>query len=343
MRDKLKVYFASPLFTDMERDYNKKAVDFLRNKMKDSLDIYLPQENDAINDKSGYADSQMIAIADTKELLESDLLIAVLDGSTIDVGVASEIGIAYQAGIDIIGIYTDSRQGTFGNVKKVIALDKLAESQFSYINLYTVGLIKSSFKVHKKVNKNDGIVNNLDDLSKLVDYFVKLKESYKNHNSSYYSIYSDGFIFNVERKMYESDENVMDRFSKEYKLKVGSDMVLLCKYTDTNKPYLEQNFYYRDYLTRPSEYHVRKVQKQVEPSPPFIVTGYHYTYDGTKMLINTDKQFNFYATEQLSRKIIPGGTVLVDTVHGSKRLLVTEIKPSKDVKFKPTKSVIEVL
>ena len=70
MKNKLKVYFASPLFTDMERDYNKKAVDFLRNKMKDSLDIYLPQENDAINDKSGYADSQMIAIADTKELLE---------------------------------------------------------------------------------------------------------------------------------------------------------------------------------------------------------------------------------------------------------------------------------
>ena len=85
MKNKLKVYFASPLFTDMERDYNKKVVDFLRNKMKDSLDIYLPQENDAINDKSGYADSQMIAIADTKELLESDLLIAVLDGSTIDV------------------------------------------------------------------------------------------------------------------------------------------------------------------------------------------------------------------------------------------------------------------
>ena len=41
MKNKLKVYFASPLFTDMERDYNKKAVDFLRNKMKDSLDIYL--------------------------------------------------------------------------------------------------------------------------------------------------------------------------------------------------------------------------------------------------------------------------------------------------------------
>ena len=343
MKNKLKVYFASPLFTDMERDYNKKVVDFLRNKMKDSLDIYLPQENDAINDKSGYADSQMIAIADTKELLESDLLIAVLDGSTIDVGVASEIGIAYQAGIDIIGIYTDSRQGTFGNVKKVIALDKLAESQFSYINLYTVGLIKSSFKVHTKVNKNDGIVNNLDDLSKLVDYFVKLKESSKDHNSNHCSIYSDGFIFNFECNGYETIEEMMDRFAEEHKLKVGSDMVLLCQWTDANNPYLVQNLYYRDYLVRPSAYSVRKVQKQIEPSHPFIVTGYHYTYDGTKMLINTDKQFNFYATERLSSKIIPGGTVLVDTVRGSKRLLVTEIKPSKDVQFKPTKSVIEVL
>ena len=117
----------------------------------------------------------------------------------------------------------------------------------------------------------------------------------------------------------------------------------MVKATDASNPYLVQNLYYRDYLVRPSAYSVRKVQKQIELSHPFIVTGYHYTYDGTKMLINTDKQFNFYATEKLSRKILPGGTVLVDTVYGSKRLLVTEIKPSKDVKFKPTKSVIEVL
>lgn len=37
----------------------------------------------------------MIALADTDEVLKSDLMVALLDGLTIDAGVASEIGVAY--------------------------------------------------------------------------------------------------------------------------------------------------------------------------------------------------------------------------------------------------------
>lgn len=136
-----KIYFASPLFASMEVRYNASVVADIRSRYQD-LEVYLPQEQGEINDKNAYANSVMIAKADTDALLASDILIAVIDGLSIDAGVASEIGVAYQAGIPIIGLYTDSRQQGFDNQKKINALSELAESQFSYVNLYTVGLIK---------------------------------------------------------------------------------------------------------------------------------------------------------------------------------------------------------
>ncbi len=136
-----KIYFASPLFSNMERTYNAVVVKQIRDAYP-SLDVYLPQEQGDINDKTQYANSLMIAKADTDALLASDCLVAVLDGLIIDPGVASEIGVAYQAGIPIIGLYTDSRQQGADVPEKIAALSEIAESQFSYVNLYTTGLIK---------------------------------------------------------------------------------------------------------------------------------------------------------------------------------------------------------
>lgn len=141
-----KAYFASPLFSEMELMYN----DYLVKKIKDfypDLELYVPQEQMEINDKNAYADSIMIAKLDTDQLLSSQFMIAVLDGVSIDVGVATEIGVAYQAGIPIIGLYTDSRQQGATNKKKLDALQTIAESQFSYVNLYTVGIVKSNGRI----------------------------------------------------------------------------------------------------------------------------------------------------------------------------------------------------
>lgn len=84
----------------------------------------------------------MIALADTEKVLESDLLVAILDGITIDAGVASEIGVAYAKNIPMIGLYTDTRQQGANNQKKLAALGDIAENQFHYLNLYTIGLVK---------------------------------------------------------------------------------------------------------------------------------------------------------------------------------------------------------
>lgn len=158
----LKVYFASPLFSEMEKSYNAQVVERIRREFKDGeIEIYLPQENMKINDKKAYASSEMIAKADTDELVSSDVLIAVLDGQTIDAGVASEIGIAYGEGMAIIGISTDSRSQGYDNEKKIKALSKVGENQFVYLNLYTTGLI----------NLSGTIVNSTEDLIKELGKF----------------------------------------------------------------------------------------------------------------------------------------------------------------------------
>ncbi|HZJ86925.1 MAG TPA: nucleoside 2-deoxyribosyltransferase [Erysipelothrix sp.] len=153
-----KIYFASPLFSNMEQMYNVKVVKDIREKYP-NVEVYLPQEQGDINDKSQYADSKMIAKLDTEAVLESDLLIAVLDGLSIDAGVASEIGIAYANNIPVLGLFTDPRQSGADVPEKLDALQEIAESQFPYVNLYTVGLIKLNGEV---VNNEEKLVKNIE-------------------------------------------------------------------------------------------------------------------------------------------------------------------------------------
>lgn len=142
----MKIYFANALFSEADFAFNAQLVAKLR-KSDATLDIYLPQENASINDKNAYADSKMIAQADTEKVLAADLMIAILDGPTIDVGVATEIGVAYAKHIPILGLYTDSRQLGATNQQKLAALQSVAENQFHYLNLYTIGLIKLNGEV----------------------------------------------------------------------------------------------------------------------------------------------------------------------------------------------------
>ncbi|HAY52962.1 nucleoside 2-deoxyribosyltransferase [Schleiferilactobacillus harbinensis] len=158
----MKVYFANGLFSQADAEFNAKIVAKIRAQYP-LVEVYLPQENASINDKNNYANSLMIAKADTDEVLASDLLIAVLDGPTIDNGVASEIGVAYQAKVPIIGLYTDTRRLGADNQQKLDALQEVAENQFHYLNLYTTGLIKLNGK----------IVTSVDDLVAAIDEYAE--------------------------------------------------------------------------------------------------------------------------------------------------------------------------
>ncbi len=136
-----KIYFASPLFDDATRDWNVKIVKAIREKF--NVEIYLPQENAEINDKSN-ADAMITSVdifnLDTEKLAKSDILIANLDGGLeIDSGVACEIG--YFSSLceqdpskTMLGLISDIRWNASNGAP--------GEQHGVYKNLYVVGAVK---------------------------------------------------------------------------------------------------------------------------------------------------------------------------------------------------------
>ena len=159
----MKAYLANGLFSIGDRYVNERIAAELR-KAVGGIELYVPQENDAINDKSAYADSLAIAAADLAHLEESDVLIAVLDGVEVDSGVAAEIGVFSTFNRPIIALFSDVRQQGRDNAKKIDALvEDGTENQFIYRNLFVVGLIK----------RNGVIVGTIEELAAEVKRHVK--------------------------------------------------------------------------------------------------------------------------------------------------------------------------
>ena len=134
-------YLASHFFNDAMFKWTENLARYIEENT--DLDLYVPQRNADINDKKNNDDiitDIKISQADTSELKKANVLIACLDGVTIDDGVAGEImahgvmaELEEENDIDfprmIKGVITDMRyQGTGEN--------KL------YRNLMIVGKVK---------------------------------------------------------------------------------------------------------------------------------------------------------------------------------------------------------
>lgn len=138
----MKAYLANGLFSIGDRLVNELLAKEIRKEIPE-FELYVPQENDAINDKQSFADSLDIAKADMEKLQESDVLIAVIDGIEIDSGVAAEIGAFSTYNRPIIALYSDVRQLGRDNQLKINALiEDATENQFIYRNLFVIGLVK---------------------------------------------------------------------------------------------------------------------------------------------------------------------------------------------------------
>lgn len=154
MTKKIRVYLASQIFAECWRDYNEKLATRIEERFP-NIELYVPQRNGSINDKTKCATAEDIAVGDLdNNLNKDDIVIAVVDGDTPGIGTTVEIG--YFARIceeeklrrgytnkRIISLYTDSREcsHTVSDAKKN-ALSGFAESQFSYLNLLLVGILK---------------------------------------------------------------------------------------------------------------------------------------------------------------------------------------------------------
>lgn len=148
-----KIYFANALFSEAEQTFNASVVKKIRENL--GFEVYLPQENLSINDKSQFANSEQIYLADKNELDKSDILVAVLDGLTIDNGVCCEIGYFAAQNKPIVALYTDCRQMSDfeTEIKKAKALELIAENQYFYVNLFVIGAVKANGKVVKSVDQ----------------------------------------------------------------------------------------------------------------------------------------------------------------------------------------------
>lgn len=105
----MRVYFAGPLFTPYERSFIDGCASRLR---AEGIDVFVPHENVLA---SGDTSPATIFEKDWNGLSESDAVVALLDGPSVDDGTACEIGIFYalmQADPSkkgIVGLLTDLR------------------------------------------------------------------------------------------------------------------------------------------------------------------------------------------------------------------------------------------
>jgi len=103
----MRIYFAAPLFSAAERDWNARLVAALRGE---GHEVFLPQEQEPGLDAAG------IFASDVGGVDWANVLVAIMDGADPDSGTCWEVGYAYQKK-PIVLVRTDMRRtgsGGFG-------------------------------------------------------------------------------------------------------------------------------------------------------------------------------------------------------------------------------------
>jgi len=122
-------YIAAPLFTEGERAFNLALADLV----EQHLAVYLPQRDGLLlrDLREAGEDSpetrRRIYAMDIDAIRACDVLLAVLDGPSVDDGVSFELGYATCLGKTCVGLATDSRRavGYFRNPMWDCALQRV--------------------------------------------------------------------------------------------------------------------------------------------------------------------------------------------------------------------------
>ena len=110
------IYFAAPLFSDAEREYNIRVVA----EIEQFYPVFLPQRDGrlisdllrrGISIRSAF---DQICQADLQAIKDCAIVVGVLDGSEINDGVAFELGYAFAMGRRCVALQTDFRRSIFG-------------------------------------------------------------------------------------------------------------------------------------------------------------------------------------------------------------------------------------
>ena len=175
------------MFCEADRMYNAFLAEKIRERLGKDIDLYVPQENKSINDKTKCADSHDIFWGDYNRLQKCDIFIARIDGDIPPSGTSAEIGIMSQRRQYweqnknaefppmILGLCTDSRnpKRTCLDAKNELMKNEDYESQYCYFNLFTLGCIKV----------NGELATSVDDLVDKLEAAVKMRLSGKHEVS----------------------------------------------------------------------------------------------------------------------------------------------------------------
>lgn len=107
-----RIYVASPLFNQSERDFNCMIAEILSQRFK----VHLPQrDGDLLVNLVGKGMNEdeakkKIFYQDVEAIDDSDYLLIVLDGRAVDEGACFELGYAFSKGKTCYGLQTDSRR-----------------------------------------------------------------------------------------------------------------------------------------------------------------------------------------------------------------------------------------
>ncbi len=123
----MRLYLAAPLFNPTERAFNASLCAELENR---GHDVFLPQrdgiESEDI-DASGAKRMDRIFELDRRGVVESEGVVAVLDGRVPDEGVMIELGIAHEHDLPVFGLKTDERTFREGQHLNAMVYGVLAE------------------------------------------------------------------------------------------------------------------------------------------------------------------------------------------------------------------------
>lgn len=135
----MKIYLGCDLFTEGQRWQALEIQKALENEFSD-IEIYNPAQNLEINDKdAGFTSNYDILLADYERLKNADILVGLMD--TQDLGLAAEMGIAFEKGLKIFQLYTDIRLGGNDKEDKFPPMKKdIFQNDFLYINKLVTGL-----------------------------------------------------------------------------------------------------------------------------------------------------------------------------------------------------------
>ena len=112
-----KIYLAAPLFTALERNINKYIAEKIENTGK--YRVFLPQTVSPTKVNDEY-DMYPVFEGCKNNIIDSDIIVALVDGADVDSGVAWELGYAFANNKKSICIRTDIRKSEGNGVNIMI-------------------------------------------------------------------------------------------------------------------------------------------------------------------------------------------------------------------------------